>query len=69
VSDLLGDTDSVGVSALRAEPIDALVATSYQDRHGVFELTPIAGAVYATGWRGGPVVITLHADGTLELPP
>ena len=68
VSDLLGDSDSVGVTAERPSPIEVLVGVAYSDGHGVFEPRDIAPAVYCTGWDGGPIVVGLHADGTLALP-
>ena len=68
VSDLLGDNDSVGVTADRKTPIEVLVGVSYSDGHGNFEPRDIAPAVYCTGWERGPIVVGLHADGNLALP-
>ncbi|MFO0750238.1 MAG: hypothetical protein U1F43_31905 [Myxococcota bacterium] len=68
VSDLVGDSDSPGVSARRPTAVDAEVAMSYQDDHGVFASQHITKAVYSTGWEHHAVVVTLHADGSIELP-
>jgi hypothetical protein len=68
VSDMLGDGDSVGVSAERPSALDAPVAVDYAGGHGVFETRHIAPAVYCTGWEGASVVVTLRANGTVELP-
>jgi len=68
VSDMLGDSNSVGVSEDRPSPVDVPVASYYADGHGVFETRRVAPAVYNTGWEHGAVVITLRSDGTLELP-
>jgi len=68
VTDLIGDNDSGGVSESRTTPIDAPVATGYSNGHGVFETRHIVPAVYCTGWDGA-TVLTLHADGELDLPP
>ena len=54
----------------RARPtaIEAPVAVDYAAGHGVFERRHIAPAVYCTGWEGAGVVVTLRADGSVELP-
>jgi len=68
VSDLLGDVDSHGVTGTRPLAIDAPVATAYADDHGIFEPIHVARAVYCTGWEHHAVVVTVHADGTVDAP-
>lgn len=67
VRDLIGDIDSVGVSSLRREAIDAIVSIDYFNGHGVFAPRRVAPAVYSTSWDGA-VTFGLHADGVLDLP-
>ena len=68
VSDMLGDSDSMGVSAERERSIDALVATSYSNGHGVFVNKRITPAVYCTGWDGA-VTVDLSSDGRIVTEP